>query len=99
MTDYLLLIQQRFLNKTSLNSVCVAMRVADGNLVLLVEEQAAEAGVTQNGAAELEKMARSLVMRFATVPGIVGELHGDGDSPAALAPLPISGRDAPQISL
>ena len=102
MAESLLLIQQRItnpLNKTSLNGVRVAMRVADGSLVMLVEEQAAEAGATLHGAAALEKMARSLVMRFATVPGIVDELHGDGDNPAAFAPLLLSGRDAPRISL
>ena len=38
-------------------------------------------------------------MRFATVPGIVDELHGEGDNPAAFAPLRVSGRNAPQISL
>ena len=102
MAESLLLVQQRIanpLNKASLNGVRVAMQVADGSLVLLVEEQAAKAGMTRHGAAALENMARSLVMRFATVPGIVDELHGDGDNPAALAPLPVSGRDAPQISL
>ena len=102
MAESLLLVQQRItnpLNKASLSGVRVAMRVADGSLVLLVEEQAAEAGATLHGAAALEKMARSLVMRFATVPGIVDELHGDGDNPAAFAPLLLSGRDAPRISL
>ena len=102
MAESLLLVQQRItnpLNKTSLNGVRVAMRVADGSLVMLVEEQAAEAGATLHGAAALEKMARSLVMRFATVPGIVDELHGEGDNPAAFAPLRVSGRNAPQISL
>ena len=102
MAESLLLVQQRItnpLNKTSLNGVRVAMRVADGSLVLLVEEQAAEAGATLQGATALEKLARSLVMRFATVPGIVDELHGDGDNPAAFAPLLLSGRDAPRISL
>jgi len=38
-------------------------------------------------------------MRFATVLGIVDELHGDGDTPAAFAPLLLSGRNALQISL
>ena len=102
MAESLLLVQQRIanpLNKASLNGVRVAMQVADGSLVLLVEEQAAKAGMTRHGAAALENMARSLVMRFATVPGIVDELHGDGDNPAAFAPLPVSGRDALQISL
>ena len=102
MAESLLLVQQRItnpLNKASLNGVRVAMRVADSSLVLLVEEQAAEGGATLHGAAALEKMARSLVMRFATVPGIVDELHGDGDNPAAFAPSLLSGRDAPRISL
>ena len=102
MAESLLLVQQRItnpLNKASLSGVRLAMRVADGSLVLLVEEQAAEAGAKLHGAAALEKMARSLVMRFATVPGIVDELHGDGDNPAAFAPLLLSGRDAPRISL
>ncbi len=102
MAESLLLVQQRIanpLNKASLNGVRVAMQVADGSLVLLVEEQAAKAGTTRHGAAALENLARSLVMRFATVPGIVDELHGDGDNPAAFAPLPVSDRDAPQISL
>ena len=100
--ESLLLVQQRItnpLNKASLNGARVAMWVADGSLVLLVEEQAAEAGATLHGAAALEKMARSLVMHFATVPGIVDELHGDGNNSAAFAPLHLSGRDAPRISL
>ncbi|MEL0198225.1 MAG: DUF3137 domain-containing protein, partial [Rhodobiaceae bacterium] len=93
MAESLLLVQQRIanpLNKASLNGVRVAMQVADGSLVLLVEEQAAKAGTTRHGAAALENLARSLVMRFATVPGIVDELHGDGVNPAAFAPLPVS---------
>ena len=102
MAESLLLIQQRITNpsnKASLNGVRVAMRVADGSLVLLAEEQADKAGTTRHGAAALEEMARRLVMRFATVPGIVDELYGDGDNPAAFAPLPVFDRDAPQISL
>ena len=94
--------QQRItnpLNKAALNGVRVALRVADGNLVLLVEEQADKAGVAQHGAAALEALARSLVMRFATVPGIVDELYGDGENSAAFAPLPVSDRNAPQISI
>ena len=102
MAESLLLVQQRItnpLNMADLNGVRVAIRVADGNLVLLVEEQADKAGVAQHGVAALEKMARSLVMRFATVPGIVDELHGDGNNSAAFAPLHLAGRDAPRISL
>ena len=102
MAESLLLLQQRItnpLNNAPLNGIRVAMRVAHGSLVLLVEEQAAEAGATQQSAAALEKIARSLVMRFAAVPGIVDELHGDGYNPTAFAPLLVSGRDAPQISL
>ncbi len=102
MAESILLVQQRItnpLNKASLSGVRVAMRVADDSLVLLVEEQAAKARTTWHGAAALENMARSLVMRFATVPGIVDELHGDGDNPMAFAPLPVSDRDAPQILL
>ena len=58
MAESLLMVQQRItnpLNKACLYGVRVAMRVADGSLVLLVEEQAAAAGATQNGAAALEK--------------------------------------------
>ncbi|MEK9552806.1 MAG: hypothetical protein VW446_06065, partial [Alphaproteobacteria bacterium] len=87
------------LNKAALKGVRVAMQVADGSLVLLVEEQASKSDANHHSAAALDKMARSLVMRFATVPGIVDELHGDGENPAAFAPLPVSGHDAPQISL
>ena len=75
MAESLLLIQQRItnpLNKTSLNGVRVAMRVADGSLVMLVEEQAAEAGATLHGAAALEKMARSLV-RLAEIQATLQE--------------------------
>ena len=102
MAESLLLVQQRIanpLNKAALKGVRVAMQVADGSVVLLVEEQAAKSDANHHSAAALDKMARSLVMRFATVPGIVDELHGDGENPAAFAPLPVSGHDAPQISL
>ncbi len=102
MAESLLLVQQRItnpLNKAALNGVRVAMRVADGSLVLLVEEQAAKAVATQHDAAALEEMARTIVMRFATVPSIVDELYGDGENPAAFAPLYVSDSDSPQFSL
>ena len=102
MAESLLMVQQRItnpLNKAALNGVRVAMRVADGSLVLLVEEQVDKDGATQHGATALEEMARSLVMRFATVPGIVDELYGDGENPAAFAPLFVSDCDGPQFSL
>lgn len=101
MAESLLMVQQRMtnpLNKAALNGVRVAMRVADGSLVLLVEEQAVRAGANQHAAAALEEMARSLVMRFAAVPGIVDELYGDCENPAAFSPLSLSDRDGPQIS-
>ena len=102
MAESLLVVQQRItnpLNEAALNGVRVAMRVADGSLVLLVEEQVDKDGATHHGAAALEEMARSLVMRFATVPGIVDELYGDGENPAAFAPLFVSDSDGPQFSL
>ena len=102
MAESLLLVQQQIanpLNKNAVKGVRVALQVADGSLVLLVEEQSVKRDGGRYAAAALEKIARSLVMRFATVPGIVDELHGDGDNPAAFAPLSVSGRDGPQISL
>ena len=102
MAEYLLQVQQRIanpLNKAALKGVRVAMQVADGSLVLLVEEQAARGEASRYSTAALEKMARGLVMRFATVPGIVDELYGDGENPAAFAPLSVSDRDGPHLSL
>ena len=102
MAESLLLVQQRIanpLNKTALNGVRVAVQIADGSLVLLVEQRAGKPGRTRYSAAALESMARSLVMRFATVPGLVDELYGDSETPPAFAPLPAPDRDGSQISL
>ncbi|MEC8091765.1 MAG: DUF3137 domain-containing protein [Pseudomonadota bacterium] len=102
MAESLLLVQQRIanpLNKTAMNGVRVAVQIADGSLVLLVEQRAGKPGRTHYSAAALESMARSLVMRFATVPGLVDELYGDSETPPAFAPLPAPDRDGSQISL
>lgn len=102
MAESLLLVQQRIanpLNKTAMNGVRVAVQIADGSLVLLVEQRAGKPGRTHYSAAALEIMARSLVMRFATVPGLVDELYGDSETPPAFAPLPAPDRDGSQISL
>ena len=102
MAESLLLVQQRIanpLNKTGMNGVRVAVQIADGSLVLLVEQRAGKPGRTHYSAAALEIMARSLVMRFATVPGLVDELYGDSETPPAFAPLPAPDRDGSQISL
>ena len=102
MAESLLLVQQRIanpLNKTAMNGVRVAVQIAGGSLVLLVEQRAGKLGRTHYSAAALESMARSLVMRFATVPGLVDELYGDSETPPAFAPLPAPDRDGSQISL
>ena len=102
MAESLLLVQQRIanpLNKTAMNGVRVAVQIAGGSLVLLVEQRAGKPGRTHYSAAALEIMARSLVMRFATVPGLVDELYGDSETPPAFAPLPAPDRDGSQISL
>ena len=102
MAESLLLVQQRIanpLNKTAMNGVRVAVQIAGGSLVLLVEQRAGKPGRTHYSAAALESMARSLVMRFATVPGLVDELYGDSETPPAFAPLPAPDRDGSQISL
>jgi len=77
----------------------VAFQIAGGSLTMIVESPLRRGGGARLGRAGAERLARELVMRFATAPALVDELHGAVDLPPAFKPLP-RGEDAqPHISL
>ena len=101
LAETLMMVHQRLanpLNRKASKGPRVAARIADGSLQLVVQEAVRKGDAASPQIASLEILARGLVMRFATVPGLVDELYGDADSPPAFAPLVASERAGPQIS-
>ena len=101
LAESFLMIQQRLANPLSQKAtgLRVSVQIADGNLLLLIEEAARDGGAGQLGTAALEALARDLVMRFAMVPGLVDELYGDTEHPPAFTALAGTDHTSPQISV
>ena len=102
LAENLLMVQQRLanpLNRNVAKDPRVAVQIADGSLLLVVEEVAQDRDAAGQHSAGAESLARGLVMRFAAVPGLVDELHGDSDVPPAFASLAPEERSGPQISV
>lgn len=101
LAESFLMIQQRLANPLSQKAtgLRVSVQIADGNLLLLIEEAARDGGAGQLGPAALEALARDLVMRFAMVPGLVDELYGDTEHPPAFTALAGMDHTSPQISV
>ena len=102
LAETLLMVHQRLanpLNRNPSNGPRVAARIADGSLHLVVQEAAFGGNAAGPQMTAVETLARGLIMRFATVPGLVDELYGDADSPPAFSPLVTPDRAGPQISL
>ena len=100
--ENLLLIQQRLANplggKTSA-PVRVAVQIDHGSLVLLIEEPVQPAHLDRLDPRSAEMLARGLIMRFATIPGLVDELHGDAEAAPAFAALAPVEPSAPHIAV
>ena len=77
----------------------VAFQIAGGSLTVIVESRVHRGRRTRLGRTGAESLARELVMRFATAPALVDELHGEADVPPAFKPLPRADEAQPQISL
>ena len=77
----------------------VAFQIAGGSLTMIVESQLRHDGRARSGRVGAERLARELVMRFATAPALVDELHGGTDVPPAFRPLSRAEDAQPQISL
>ena len=77
----------------------VAFQIADGSLTLVVESTLRHDRRARLGHAGAERLARELVMRFATAPALVDELHGEIDLPPAFKPLPRGEEAQPHISV
>ena len=77
----------------------VAFQIASGSLTVIVESRVHRGRRTRLGRTGAESLARELVMRFATAPALVDELHGEADVPPAFKPLPRADEAQPQISL
>lgn len=102
LAENLLMVHQRLANPLShksSNGLRVAVQIADGSLQLVVQDAARADNATGPPVARVESLARGLIMRFATVPGLVDELYGDSDNPPAFASLAATDPAGPQISL
>ena len=77
----------------------VAFQIADGSVTVLVGSKSHHDGAARLGRGGAERLARELVMRFAAVPALVDELHGEADVPPAFRPLPPAEAASPHISV
>ena len=92
--ETLLRIQQQLANPLAVGSdrTRVALQQVRGSVTLVIENQHGASAVSNRTMAE--KLARLLVMRFATVPGLVDELHGETGLSSAFTPIdPVLPRD------
>ena len=88
--ETMLLIQQRLANPLGgrlSDQIRVALQIERGSLLLVIEQprQTYDAGLLDGRRAEM--VARGLIMRFAAIPGLVDDLHGDGNEAPAFAAL------------
>lgn len=101
LAENLLMVQQQLanpLNSRAAKGLRVAVQIAEGSLHLVVQEPTREADGTGSGVARVEGLARRLIMRFATVPGLVDVLHGDSGNQPAFASLAVPEQSDPRIS-
>ena len=97
--ETLLRIQQQLANPLAVGAdrTRIALQQVRGSVTLMIEDHATPATVSNRTTAE--KLARLLVMRFATVPGLVDELHAESGPSSAFTPIdPVPARDqAPHL--
>lgn len=100
--ENLLLIQQRLANplggKAS-DQVRVAMQMEKGNLLLVIEQPVRDHDPGRLDPRRAEMLARALITRFAVIPGLVDELHGDSDTLPVSAALSHSGSQVADIAV
>jgi len=65
----------------------VAARIEDASLVLVIEQPPRAQPLDRLNAAGADALARDQIMRFATVPGLIDALYGDGESVPVFASL------------
>lgn len=102
LAENLLMVRQRLadpLNSKASAGVRVAVQIADGSMRLIIQESPQNDDSRGRHITGAEHLARRLLMRFATIPGLVDELHGDAVSPPAFASLAPAERSGPQIAL
>lgn len=102
LAENLLMVQQRLanpLNRKAAKGLRVAVQIAEGSLHLAVQEATYEGDGGGPGITAVESLARGVILRFATVPGLVDELHGDSGNPPAFAQLAAVEPEGPQITL
>lgn len=77
----------------------LAAQASEGSLLLAIESPARGGGTSATTPTSAEALARHLIMRFATAPALVDDLHGGPEIPPAFAPLPLSDDPQPTISV
>lgn len=100
--ENLLLIQQRLANPLGArasDSIRVAVQIAEGSLVMVIEQPVRDHDLGRLTPRQAEALARGLIMRFATIPGLVDELCGDGEVAPAFAALSPPEPISPQIAI
>jgi len=99
--EHLLLIQQRLANPLggrASDRVRVAVQIDRGNLLLVIEQPVRGHAPDRLDPRRAETLARGLIMRFATIPGLVDGLYGEVDAAPAFAALAPDGPGAPRIA-
>lgn len=100
--ENLLLIQQRLANPLGgrpSDRIRVAVQIDRGSLLLVIEQPLRPHDAGRLDPRSAEMLARGLIMRFATIPGLVDELHGDSESAPAFAALSSPEQPVPHIAV
>ncbi len=100
--ETLLRIQERLANPLTQGGGAqprVAVQAAAGSLQMVIEAPSSGGHDTVVSPAAAEMLARALIMRFATAPALVDDLHGAPDIPPAFAPLPPLEDPLPSVAL
>ena len=77
----------------------LAAQASESSLLLAIETPANGGAMVATTPTSAEALARHLIMRFATAPALVDDLHGGPEIPPAFAPLPLSDDPQPTISV
>ena len=77
----------------------VAMQASEGSLVMVIETPVSGRDDASLSPAAASARARELILRFATLPALVDDLHGRVDTPPAFAPLAAADDAQPVVAI
>ncbi len=77
----------------------IAMQAAQGSLVMVIEMPVSARHEADLSPTAARASAREMIVRFATLPALVDDLHGRADTPPAFAPLSSDDDTQPAVAI